>query len=81
MSQTWAQRQLRTEGRSGRPTTQGVPCGITAVTQRALGKEHSKTADSLVECYPEWDSFQQICRECDPDGVFLNPHFRELSGV
>jgi len=49
--------------------------------QRALGKGHSKTADSLAECYPEWDSFQQICRECDPDGVFLNPHLRELSGV
>ncbi|GGH47921.1 D-arabinono-1,4-lactone oxidase [Microbacterium album] len=44
------------------------------------GKKHSQTAEQLRGMYPEWDRFQQIRRELDPDGVYLNAHLRELLG-
>ena len=44
------------------------------------GKKHTRTAAQLRPMYPRWDTFQQIRRQLDPDGVFLNPYLRELLG-
>lgn len=30
--------------------------------------------------YPEWQSFQQIRRQMDPQGVLLNGYLREILG-
>jgi FAD-linked oxidoreductase len=45
------------------------------------GKHHTKTASELASLYPEWDQFQEIRREFDPDGLFLNEHMRDVFGV
>lgn len=45
------------------------------------GKMHSLSADELAELYPEWDTFQEVREEFDPDGVFLNEHLRKILGV
>lgn len=45
------------------------------------GKMHSRTAAELAELYPQWDKFQKLRAECDPQGRFLNPHLREVFGV
>jgi len=45
------------------------------------GKEHSRNAEYFAEQYPEWETFQQIREECDPGGVFVNPHLAEVFGV
>lgn len=42
------------------------------------GKRHTKRGDDLRELYPEWDRFQEIRRECDPDGVFESDYMVEL---
>ncbi|MEY7848356.1 D-arabinono-1,4-lactone oxidase [Natrarchaeobius sp. A-rgal3] len=42
------------------------------------GKKHSLRAGELAERYPEWDRFQEIRRELDPDGVFLNDYLEAL---
>lgn len=42
------------------------------------GKKHTMTASGLRELYPEWDEFQRVRREMDPDGVFMNDHLSEL---
>ncbi|MDO5670224.1 MAG: D-arabinono-1,4-lactone oxidase [Corynebacterium sp.] len=44
------------------------------------GKKHTRTAAHLREMYPEWDRFQEIRRELDPDGIFLNDYLRTLLG-
>ncbi len=42
------------------------------------GKRHTKRAGELRELYPEWDRFQEVRRECDPDGVFESDYMAEL---
>lgn len=42
------------------------------------GKHHWLGRETLAELYPEWDAFQAIRREFDPDGLFLNQHLRRL---
>ena len=44
------------------------------------GKVHYLTRDRVEALYPKYDDFQRIRREFDPDGIFLNPHLRELFG-
>lgn len=42
------------------------------------GKWHSLDGDDLRERYPEWETFQDVRRELDPDGAFCNDHLEEL---
>ncbi|MCU4924585.1 FAD-binding protein [Halobacteria archaeon AArc-dxtr1] len=42
------------------------------------GKNHTLRAAELRELYPEWDRFQEIRRELDPDGVFMTEYLEEL---
>lgn len=42
------------------------------------GKIHFLTRDRVAELYPEYETFIQIRREFDPNGVFLNDHTRAL---
>lgn len=42
------------------------------------GKHHTKTAEEFAQLYPEWDAFQDVRREMDPDGLFLNDHLRSV---
>lgn len=42
------------------------------------GKLHSQAAASLQALYPEWDHFETVRGNLDPDGVFLNEHLRRL---
>jgi FAD/FMN-containing dehydrogenase len=44
------------------------------------GKKHSLTAARLRPLYPHWDTFGQIRRTLDPDGVFLSPYLSRLLG-
>ncbi len=44
------------------------------------GKIHYLTRDRVEALYPEYEAFQQIRRDFDPHGIFLNPHLRELFG-
>jgi len=41
------------------------------------GKQHSKRAEDFAELYPKWDTFQEVRRRHDPDGLFLNDHLQE----
>ena len=45
------------------------------------GKMHFLSADELRDMYPEWDAFQDVREELDPDDVFLNEHLRDVFGV
>jgi len=42
------------------------------------GKKHSLTAKELQELYPEWNKFQRIRENFDPEGVFLSPYMKDL---
>jgi FAD/FMN-containing dehydrogenase len=42
------------------------------------GKMHSQTAKELAPLYPRWEHFQQVRKQLDPTGVFLNEHLRRL---
>jgi len=42
------------------------------------GKKHSLTARDLRPLYPTWDTFAEIRRRLDPDGVFLTPDLADL---
>ncbi|ARS91616.1 D-arabinono-1,4-lactone oxidase [Natrarchaeobaculum aegyptiacum] len=42
------------------------------------GKKHTLRAAELREQYPEWDRFQEIRRELDPEGTFLSAYLEEL---
>lgn len=42
------------------------------------GKIHYLTRDRADELFPEIETFRQVRRELDPNGVFLNPHTEEL---
>jgi FAD/FMN-containing dehydrogenase len=44
------------------------------------GKIHFLTRDRVEALYPRYDDFQRIRRDFDPDGIFLNPHLRDLFG-
>lgn len=41
-------------------------------------KKHTLRADDLRPLYPEWDRFQTIHRQMDPDGVFMSPYLYDL---
>jgi L-gulonolactone oxidase len=45
------------------------------------GKHHWYGADEFARLYPEWDTFQRVRREFDPDGRFLNDHLARVFGV
>lgn len=42
------------------------------------GKHHTLTAEDLSGLYPEWETFQALREEFDPDGVFSNAYLGEL---
>src|SRR5262245_29466770 len=42
------------------------------------GKMHTLTARELRPLYPQWDQFQAVRCQLDPDGLFLNPYLRRL---
>ena len=44
------------------------------------GKLHYQRAETLRPRYPEWDSFQQVRRETDPDGTFRNDYLDVVLG-
>jgi L-gulonolactone oxidase len=45
------------------------------------GKRHFQTAATLAPRYPDWDRFQAVRGQLDPDGVFANGYVRRvLSG-
>lgn len=43
-------------------------------------KRHTQRAAQLRRMYPDWEAFQALRREHDPDGVFLTPYLAELMG-
>ncbi|HUP99392.1 MAG TPA: D-arabinono-1,4-lactone oxidase [Aeromicrobium sp.] len=44
------------------------------------GKRHFLAADELASKYPEWDRFQDVRSEFDPDRVFTNDHVSRVLG-
>ena len=44
------------------------------------GKMHNRTAEELKELYPKWEDFQNLRRELDPTGIFLNGYMKEVFG-
>lgn len=44
------------------------------------GKIHFLTRERVEALYPQYEAFQVIRREFDPQGIFLNPHLRDLFG-
>lgn len=44
------------------------------------GKLHFRTAVDLAPLYPEWDRFQAVRRQVDPDGVFANAYLDRVLG-
>jgi len=38
------------------------------------GKVHSRTSRELSLLYPQWDNFQSVLAELDPDGHFSTPY-------
>lgn len=44
------------------------------------GMVHELTAEQLRPLYPRFDDFRAVRRQCDPRGVFLNPHLAALFG-
>jgi FAD/FMN-containing dehydrogenase len=41
-------------------------------------KKHSLTAKQLRSLYPCWDRFQQLRKQFDPDGIFLNDYLKKI---
>lgn len=41
-------------------------------------KKHSMKAEALRKLYPEWETFQTIRKQLDPEGLFLNDHLNEI---
>lgn len=41
-------------------------------------KKHYRNANDLAPLYPEWNKFQQLRKQLDPDGFFMNDHLHEL---
>jgi L-gulonolactone oxidase len=44
------------------------------------GKRHFQTAETLAPRYPDWDRFQQIRTELDPQGTFANRYTDAVLG-
>ena len=45
------------------------------------GKMHTRTSRELSDLYPEWNKFQSVLEELDPDGHFSTPYLdRVLRG-
>lgn len=44
------------------------------------GKRNSRTAADLAEDYPEWDRFQKVRNEFDPNRVFSNKYVKRVLG-
>lgn len=44
------------------------------------GKAHTATAPVLAPRYPEWDEFQRVRAEVDPDGMFSNDYVDRVLG-
>ena len=44
------------------------------------GKRHFHTAETLAPRYPEWDRFQAVRAELDPEGRFANAYVRRVLG-
>ncbi len=44
------------------------------------GKHHSLGKSDFAALYPEFDRFNEIRRELDPNGRFLNPHLAKIFG-
>lgn len=42
------------------------------------GKVHTHRAAELAALYPEWNAFQQVLMQLDPEGRMLNSHLREI---
>ncbi len=42
------------------------------------GKKHSMRATELRKIYPDFDRFQEVRKDLDPDGVFMNDYLRSL---
>lgn len=42
------------------------------------GKMHTLKAPALAQLYPDWEKFQAVRRQLDPDGFFLNDYLKEL---
>ena len=45
------------------------------------GKHFPLSSDEVSPLYPELETFREICRERDPDGVFLNDYTRRVLGL
>ncbi|MEU7304867.1 D-arabinono-1,4-lactone oxidase [Streptomyces sp. NPDC007206] len=44
------------------------------------GKAHTATAEVLAPRYPEWETFQRVRAELDPEGRFTNDYLRRVLG-
>jgi FAD/FMN-containing dehydrogenase len=44
-------------------------------------KKHYRKGAHLSVLYPEWSKFQEIRKQLDPEGFFMNAHLRELFNV
>jgi L-gulonolactone oxidase len=45
------------------------------------GKRHFQTAETLAPRYPDWDRFQEIRAELDPQGLFANAYTDRVLGA
>lgn len=43
-------------------------------------KSHYRSSVDLSELYPKWGEFQELRKELDPDGVFMNDYLRRVFG-
>lgn len=44
------------------------------------GKAHTATAEVLAPRYPEWDTFQRVRAQLDPQGMFTNDYLTRVLG-
>lgn len=44
------------------------------------GKRHSLDADTLATLYPEWEAFNAVRTNLDPEGRFSNAHIKRIFG-
>ncbi|MEO8458865.1 MAG: D-arabinono-1,4-lactone oxidase, partial [Chloroflexota bacterium] len=44
------------------------------------GKLHFQTAETLAPRYPEWDKFQAVRKQLDPEGRFSNVYLDRVIG-
>jgi FAD/FMN-containing dehydrogenase len=42
------------------------------------GKKHSLKAPALQKLYPMWNRFQEIRKQFDPNGIFLNKYLNDV---